>query len=220
MCIGGSSPYRECAGVKFARLLSDSPFQAVLSERLRLFSAENIYFVFSCHNPLRKVPRDRKRRRAGGGSDLSTATERAACSLRRNAENPRRVRSFAPQGCGVMLRLVRLFCCTGCSDLSPQGAVIQVHGSVNNFFTSAGRGNSPPGGGVVDPQMVRFSHSQDCESSLRCYLRRRNVPLNAGLARENWFRARYGAVNRAVMRSMAHCRDWVNLLILQRAEVI
>ena len=43
MCIGGSSPYRECAGVKFARLLSDSPFQAVLSERLRLFSAENIY---------------------------------------------------------------------------------------------------------------------------------------------------------------------------------
>lgn len=143
---------------------------------------------------------------------MSTATERAACSFRRNAENPRRVRRYAALGAVI--------CPARCGFPLRMGAVIQVHGSVNSFFTSAGCGNSPPGGGIVDPQMVRFSHSQDCESSLRCYLRRRNVPRNAELARENWFRARYGAVNRAVMRSMAHCRDWVNLLILQRAEVI
>ncbi len=152
----------------------------MLFERLQLFSAENI-FCFQLSQSATQSP---------------ARPEEAQGGRRQRFEYGKGKSGFLfPQGAALAV--------PRCGK-SPQGAVIQVHGSVNTFRRGA----------ALSCAKVRFSHSQDCESLSVVTFSGENVPPYAELARENWFRARYGAVNRAVARSMAHCRDRVNLLIL------
>lgn len=133
----------------------------------------------------------------GGGSIiLSTVTERAAYPI------PPECGKFSPRGRGHPSSRERehspqvrsLFLPQAFSDCgnSPRWTRYPVHGSVNDLFRSS----------------AVFSFAGLRKLSLLL------AAITKNLARENWFRARYGAVNRAVIRSKAHCRDWVNLLIL------
>lgn len=152
------------------------------------FSAPKTLICFQLSQSATQSPARSEEAQGGRRQRFEYGNGKSGFLLPHGAENPRKGAAFAVLGAAFVA----------------PGAVFQVHGSVNTLRRGA----------ALSCAEVRFSHSQDCESLSVVAFSGENVPLYAELARENWFRARYGAVNRAVARSMAHCRDRVNLLIL------